>query len=487
MNFGPDLLATRLAALGATAEPLRLTVALSGGADSAALLHALARLAREPDPRLRTPHDAPPFRVQALDAIHVDHGLQAAAGALRDAAHRIAVACAVPLQVLEVRVDVAGEGVEAAARAARYAALARALVPGAWLVTAHHLEDQAETLLLQLLRGAGLRGLAAMPAIAPLGRGSVARPLLDVPRTALVAYARGAGLAWHEDPMNADPRYDRAYLRAEVWPRLTARWPAAATTIARTAAHAATAQRLLDAQAEADLGPVERGDALHVPSLLALPDERRAAALRHWLVVRRGLRLPPARRLALVDRELLRARGTNGPRLAWDGVELRRFGAELHLVRPLPELPAHAALWPAQSLELGGLGRLELDRVTVDANGSGEPEPCLASARVSVPLSVRPRSGGERLRPAGCAVRRPLKDLLREARVPPWLRDRVPVLWDAQRVVAVVLPDRTWIEADVAAARGEAGYRPVWRGAPSAPCAPGAAAPRFVEPDGPFG
>lgn len=480
MNFGPEPLVARLAALAADAGPLHLTVALSGGADSAALLHALARVARGEHAFERGPQAEPALRVQALDAIHVDHGLQAAAGELRAAARRVAAACGVPLRVLDVRVDARGESVEAAARDARYAALSNALAPGAWLLTAHHLEDQAETLLLQLLRGAGLPGLAAMPASAPLGPGRVVRPLLDVPRAALVAYARGAGLEWHEDPMNVEPRYDRAYLRSEVWPRLVARWPAAAATIARTAAHAAAAQRLLDAAAEAELARVERGRALHVPALLALDDDLRAVVLRHWLAARHGVRPPAARRLALVERELLRSRGTNGPRMAWDGVELRRFGDELHLVRPLPELPAHAALWPGQPLALGGLGTLDLERGADAADGA-----CLAVGRVTVPLSVRARSGGERLQRVGSEMRRPLKDLLREARVPPWLRDRVPVIWDAQRVVAVVLPDRTWIDADAAAAPGEAAYRLAWRDAPSMPYAGGDGA-RFVEPEARF-
>lgn len=487
MNFGPDALATRLAALAAesaippirdpTAEPLQLAVALSGGADSAALLHAAAALPRSGDGGVAPGGDRTGVRVRTLRAIHVDHGLQSAAGALRDAAERLAAACRVPLDVLAVRVAVDGASLEAAARDARYAALGAALAPGEWLLTAHHVEDQAETLLLQLLRGAGLRGLAAMPGRAPLGAGWIVRPLLDVPRAALVACARDAGLAWHDDPMNADPRFDRAYLRSEIWPRLVARWPAAATTIARTAGHVATAQRLLDAQSDADLARVERGAALHVPSLLELPDERRAAAVRRWLVARHGRRLPPARRLALVDRELLRARGANGPRLAWDGVELRRYGEELRLVEPLPELPPHAALWPDVPLDLGPLGCLILERCA--AAGA---DPAVAVARVHAPLSVRPRSGGERLRLSRGSGRRPLKDLLREARVPPWLRERVAVLRDGQRVVAVVLPDRAWVDADVAAVAGEPAYRIAWRDAPPTLRALPPAAPRFVEP-----
>jgi tRNA(Ile)-lysidine synthase len=444
MTLRPADVANRLAGLVPEFPDVAIAVALSGGADSAALLHALAAVARD-EPRLR------------LRALHVDHGLQSAAATLREAASRLAAGCAVPLEVLEVRVDpAAADGLESAARSSRYAALAGALAPGEVLVTAHHREDQAETVLLQLLRGAGLRGLAAMPASATLGPGRRVRPLLDVPRAALLEYAATHGLPCVDDPMNADPRFDRAYLRAEIWPRVVARWPAAAETLSRAARHAAEAQRLVDAVADEDLGRLARGAALDVPGLVALGAERRNAALRRWLA-RRGVRPPAARRLAIVERELLRARGPNGPRLAWDAVELRRHANELHLVPVLDALPAGASLTVGVDLGLGALGRLALRR----QRGSG-----IAADRVSLPLAVRPRSGGERLRRVPGAPRRALKDLLREAGLPPWVRERLPLLWDGARLVAVVVPGETWVSAEVAAAPDEEGYTVEWLDAP---------------------
>jgi tRNA(Ile)-lysidine synthase len=448
MSFDPATLARRLAGLLPGFPAASCVVAVSGGADSAALLHALSALATQ----------LPALHVRAL---HVDHGLQAAAVALREAATALAARCGVPIEVLRVDVDRDDrEGLEAAARRARYAALTTALRDGDALLTAHHRDDQAETVLLRLFRGAGLRGLAAVPAGRMLddARGlRLVRPLLDVPRADLVAYATANALPWVEDPMNIDARFDRGYVRHVLRPAIAARWPAADEALARAAAHAADAQAVLDAYADEDLRRLARGDALDVEGLRALAAARRTVVLRRWFAVR-SVRSPPARRLALVERELLDAVGPNGPRLAWDGVELRRFDGQLHLVPTLDALPGTAALSPGSSAQLGALGRLSL-RPTA---GEG-----LAAARVGVPLAVRARSGGERLRLAADGPRRAVKDLLREARVPPWLRERLPMLWDGARLVAIAHPDGAWIAADAAAGPGEPAYAVEWTDVPA--------------------
>jgi len=460
VRFGPELLAARLAPLRGGAGPVALAVAVSGGADSVALLHACAALARR-EPRY------------VVRALHVNHALQPAAAGLEAAARAAAGAAGLPFTVLAAAVAPADRaGVEAAARAARYAALFAALAPGEALVTAHHREDQAETLLLQLVRGAGLRGLAAMPAGIARGGHALLRPLLDVPRAALRDYARMHGLTWLEDPMNVDPRFDRAWLREELWPTLTARWPAAPVTLARAAAHLAGAQALLDEHAAEDLARVARGPALAVEPLLALSPARRAALLRYWLVRVRGLHAPAARRLALIERELLRSRGANTPRMAWPGAELARHAGLLYAFAPLPAAP-----WPLRlpaapaTVDLGRLGRLELEPCV----GSG-----LAVARGAGPLELRTRAGGERLQLAARGVQRELKDLLREARLPPWTRARVALVYAGAELLGVVLPAATWVGAQAAAGPGEPGVAIRWRAAPeelAAAPAPAAAAP----------
>ena len=451
MKFSPAVLHGHLAPLIGDTEPVMLVIALSGGADSAALADAAATLARTE-------------RRLGVRALHVDHGLGAGAAPLRGAAIALADALGLPLRILAVEVDPAAPGgLEAAARAARYGALEAALAPAECLLTAHHLEDQAETLLLQLLRGAGLRGLAAMPSAAPFGSGRLLRPLLGVPRATLRAYAQARGLAHHEDPMNADPRFDRAYLRHELWPRLTHRWPQAALTVARSASHIAAAQRLLDEHSAELIAALEAGPALSVEALLALPAGRRGELLRAWLA-RQGLSAPPARRQARIEAELLRARGAGLPRMAWAGAELRTFAGFLYAFAPLERLrlagralpgPGEAAL-PLG--ELGALGRLEVSATT----GAGLKWPAPGA-----PYTITARTGGERLRLRPDAPRRALKDLLREARLPPWARERA-ILIEGSTLAAVVLPHATWIAAEHAAGPGEAGVGLLWRGAPAA-------------------
>jgi tRNA(Ile)-lysidine synthase len=443
MDFSPALLAGHLAPLLPRPRP-RLAIALSGGADSAALLHALAEL-RGADPEL------------VLRALHVNHGLTPAAAELERAASAGARLAGVELAVLAITVDdAADEGLEAAARRARYAALGAALAPGECLLTAHHLEDQAETLLLQLLRGTGIRGLGAMPAASVLGHGRLLRPLLGVPRAALRAYAAGARLYWVEDPMNADPRFERAFLRARLWPAISERWPQAASALARTAAHAAAAQQLLDGGSALALAALRRGPALAIEGLLALSPATRAESLRYWLR-ERGVAPPSTQRLALIERELLRARGTGQPCMRWRGVELRTFAGFLYAFAPLAraELAGRPLPGAGGAIELGALGRVELA-----AGGAGGLR--LAGTEH---LRLAHRDGGERIRLAPGARRRALKDLLREAHLPPWARERaVLVVGDA--LAAVVLPHATWIAAEYTAGAGQAALALAWRDAP---------------------
>ena len=461
-EFGPGQLAAGLLPLLGEGVAPPLVVALSGGADSAALLAAAAALVAR-DGRL------------VLRALHVNHGLSGAA-ALQQAAIAAARRLRVPLQNASVTVeDAAGDGLEAAARAARYAAFAAALAPGECLLTAHHCEDQAETLLLQLLRGAGLRGLAAMSAAAPLGAGRLLRPLLAVPRAALRAYAAAEGVPWHEDPMNAQLRYDRGYLRHELWPTLQARWPAAAVTLARTAAHLAAAQRLLDEHSQAQLALLSSGAALSVAGLRGLSPELLRELLRYWLR-RQGLRMPATRRLAGFEREFLDSDPAASPRLVWNGGEIARHAGLLYAFAPLPPaaelLAAGPDLPPAPAVvSLGRLGALRI------GHGPGEALVLPGALRARLGL----REGGERLRLGAHRHERPVKDLLREAGIAPWARARALFLRIGGELVAIVLPGRCWIAADWRAPPGADGLKLEWLDAPAA-----LAPPAFVEPDSAF-
>jgi len=425
---------------GSAAEPLpALAVAFSGGADSTALLHAAVSL--------------PGCRVRAL---HVDHGLHAESAAWAEHCARAAAALGVECRVLRADVTreaIDADGVEGAARQARYRLLAAALEPGECLLTAQHRQDQLETVLLQLVRGAGLPGLAAMPAIAPFGGGRLLRPLLDRGRGELCDYLRARGIDWLEDPANSDPRFDRSYLRREVVPRLLARWPAADRSAARSARHLAEGAGLLRQLAAADLNRCDAGEGrLDAGRLRRLPRARQGNALRHWLRSA-GCRAPDARHLDRLLQEVVAGAGEQ-PRLHLGEAQVRRFRDRLYLLCGEPPAPPAGplALAPGDTLELpGGLGRLALR--------PGAPAG-LEPALVAGGCEVRFRSGGESLAPAAERPSRRLKQLLREEGVVPWMRGRLPLLYCGDELVAVA---DLWMAAR---RRRAGGVAVVWEGHP---------------------
>ncbi|HVN99334.1 MAG TPA: tRNA lysidine(34) synthetase TilS [Steroidobacteraceae bacterium] len=308
-------LARRLRELIGPLRGQRLCVAYSGGADSTALLAALATL--------RARHRL------GLRALHVNHHLQPAAGAMARSARGRARQLGVPCQVIDAPVRlVRGESPEAAARAVRYGALRARLRAGEWLVLAQHQDDQVESLLLQLLRGAGVAGLAASPARA----GVLLRPLLPMPRAQLLAYLRRRSLGWSEDPSNADDRYARNFLRLRVIPLLRERWPSLGVTLGRSAALAAEAQQLLAARADALLVDAVDGEALRVSVLRRFEAAERRNVLRRWLQLQ-GIPMPDQRRLLEVAGPMLRARHDAQPYIRWPGALVRRRGDRLHAFR----------------------------------------------------------------------------------------------------------------------------------------------------------
>lgn len=441
-----------------------LCVAFSGGVDSIALLLAALELraARsQPVPRCeqRSSDDASlsdPTEIM-LRAVHVHHGLQADASRWQARCEELCATLEVPLTVLRVDVDVDDpQGIEAAARRARYAAFRRELRVGEWLLTAHQADDQLETVLIQLLRGAGVAGLAAMPAAVPFGPGWLGRPLLGLRRSVLQAVAAAHDLRPAADPMNDDLRFDRAYLRRQVLPALQSRWPAAAVTVSRAAGHCATAQQLLD-----DLAAIDAREALDGPRLrlapLALLDHGRRANVLRWWLARAGIERPTAARLDEILRQMWAAPEQAQPVIRWRGGEVRRYRRMLYAMRdPPPAIEGEQVLYPERPVvPAAGLGMLSLSAAT----GQGLRAACCAAG-----LAVRPRRGGEAIRLRRGAPRRPLRLLLQEAHIVPWWRSSLPLLWSGTELVAVA--DR-WISADHAAASGEPGYLVLWKDAPA--------------------
>lgn len=416
----------------------RLGVALSGGLDSVALLDLLAAAA--------------PACGIALSALHVHHGLSRNADSWARFCSALCAGRGIPLTVERVRVDArAPEGPEAAARSARYAAFAARGEPV--LALAHHEDDQAETVLLQLLRGTGLKGVAAMPEWRPLpGTGvTLFRPLLGASRALLRAYAEGRGLAWIEDESNLEARFDRNYLRQEVAARLEARFPGWADRLARFARHAAAAEALLGELAALDGVPAAAGEALAVAPLRVLPETRRLNALRAFLA-KNGLAMPAEARLAQMAAQLLGARSDARVRLEHDGAALVRHRGAIAIVAA-----GRPGTWRVdwrgeRELELGAdRGRVRFDPAT----GEG----LCAGRATGEGWHFAPRAGGERVRLGERRPTRTLKNLLHESAVPAWQRERLPLLFHGSRLVWV---PGIGIAAGYACAPGEAGLRPSW-------------------------
>lgn len=376
----------------------RLIVAYSGGVDSTALLHLLAQAG-----------------VADLHAAHVHHGLQDAADDWAARCADQAAALGVPFSALHVSVAADHPaGPEAAAREARYGALRGVMKPGDVLVTAHHLDDQAETVLLRLLRGSGVQGLSAMRSLEAFEPGLLWRPLLQTSRAELQAYARAHELNWIDDPHNTNERYARSWLRQHVMPLLQQRWPAAADSFARSAALSAEAADLLEEVAAADCAAASAGQELAISALRRLSPARRMQALRWWLARVDGLSPVPYSILVRIEPELIDARIDAEPLLAWPGGELRRYRDQLYAMPPLQPPP------PEATLAWNGCGTLDLPA------GCGR-----LVAENSVPqagLLVRFAAGGERFQPMGSQHSRTLKNLFQESGVPPWQRLRTPLL-----------------------------------------------------------
>lgn len=399
---------TRELASGSGSGVRRLVLGFSGGLDSTVLLHALAQA-------------CPDFSLPVL-AVHVHHGLSPHADDWVQHAQSVCAELGIPLQVCRVQVLPQGS-VETAARTARHAAFARVLQEGDALMLAQHQDDQAETLIFRLLRGAGVRGLAGMAAVSrfPLAPGVFVpqwRPLLGLSRQALQQWAEARGLRWIEDESNQDTRHARNFLRHEVMPLLRTRWPLATATLAATALRLREADTLLtELAAELASQSVDMQQRLYIPCVLALSPARQRLLLRYWLQEQDFL-MPPEDMLERIRAEMMSAREDATPLLQWDGVEIRRYRQHLYAMRPLSALPENwQQMWSGEQdlcLPDGRLLRLE-----------SEPEA----------LCVTYRRGGERLLLRGHS--RELKVLFQENAVPPWERERLPLVWRGSELLGV--------------------------------------------------
>jgi tRNA(Ile)-lysidine synthase len=398
-----------LASLARLPTPGRYWVGFSGGADSTALLQAL--------------HECRDALPAAIQVIHFHHGLQAGADAWQDHCRAFCAERDLPFQAERLEIDRSGRSSpEEAAREQRYHAIGGLLQPREMYLTAHHAEDLAETLFLNLMRGSGVEGLAGIPVLRELGHGWVGRPLLEERRHELENYLAGRGIPWLTDPSNADTGFDRNYLRQELFPLLEQRWPGLVRRLSRTARNARTTAAAMARFVEGQSGELLQDRLkMPLPGLLDLDMEMQTLILRQWLRRHEVPMLPEQRLREFLD-QLRRGGADSLAEVRWQGWMLKRYRSELWLHGEEACQPC-----PDQAWREGSQAKL----------GSATGKLLLHGAAADIPPGwrIRPRRPGDRIRLQPGRPRRKIKHLFQAASIPPWLRGAVPVLeWDGEPV-----------------------------------------------------
>jgi tRNA(Ile)-lysidine synthase len=402
-------------ALSSFLNARRWLVAYSGGIDSHVLLHWLCAIPNHPP----------------IEVIHINHQLQSASGQWAAHCQHQAAQLDVPYHCVAVDIDQQVKGsLEEKARQARYQVFVSLLHAGDVLMQGHHLDDQVETLLLRLLRGSGSRGASAMPEQRSLGLGQLLRPLLHSCRADIEAYAARYNLHWVEDPSNQSLDFDRNFLRAQLLPVMSQRWPQYRQTLARAAGFNEESAELNNQLAALDFQRLNLSTvaaSIPLPVLTELNSARKKNVLRYWLQ-NLGLPLPSAAQLQAVMEEVISAKQDAEPLVQWPGAQIRRFNDALYAMKPLNAVDQASQQWDITTA-------IEFPCGTLSANatvGVG-----LNSVKIkNKAITVRFRSGGERCQPLGRSGSQTLKKLFQEYGLEPWLRDRTPLIYCDDELIA---------------------------------------------------
>ena len=411
-------------------------VAYSGGIDSHVLLH-LCHLAGLP-----------------VRAVHIHHGLQAEADHWDKHCQDVCSNLGIAYKCIHVDADpVPGESPEDAARNARYRALENELRKDDVLLTAHHQHDQAETLLLQLMRGAGPAGLASMPIIKPFGSGYHLRPLLGFSQQLLTAYAEQHNLTWVDDPSNADTSFDRNFVRKEVMPRLMQNWPNVNKALSRAASLQQDALEVIEAMACIDLAAVstQQRNGISISKLRQLSEVRQYNVLRYWIRAA-GYDKPRRNILQEIIESVLPAAEDATPLVLWGNTEIRRYQDTLYVLQALNSHEIHHVYaWDGEQPLY--IDTLNLELRLEQTLGKG-----LLQDAVARRLTVRFRQGGEQLRPHARQHMHSLKKLMQEAGIPPWQRNRIPLIYIDHQLACVC---GYWIAEAFSVGADQQGWNPV--------------------------
>lgn len=420
MSYTPELLLPNITSFSNVST---FWVAYSGGCDSHALLHSLVTLRSKINVEIK--------------AIHINHGLSALANEWEEHCRVICEQLNVPYVAIKVNVIAKKyssykSSPEEAARIARYAEWKKLINKDEVILLAHHQDDQAETVLIQLLRGSGVKGLAAMPAQQIFSKGLLCRPMLGFKREEIVSYAVDRGLNWIDDPSNFDTDFDRNFLRHEVVPLLETRWPSLKKTLSRTATHSAEADQLLTELAIQDWQHVKINNQINISTLIKLDEKRQRNVLRYWLVTICKLTSPDTVHLQRILDEVLTAAEDANPEVIWRGGEVRRYQGILYAQEKLVELQNNASLiWDELNNPLEYAG---IKLAATSSMGRGLSKNKLKN----MDIFLKFRQGGESCRPVGRGQNHQLKKLFQEWQVPPWQRASVPLIYVGDELAQVV-------------------------------------------------
>lgn len=413
-------------------------IAYSGGMDSHILLHALAEIREHIKPH--------------IIAIHINHGSNKNADLWQQHCRDICQVYDIEFKYNNIVLS-AHQGSESLAREKRYAIFSELVKKNHLLLTAHHANDQIETILFRLLRGAGAEGLSGIPVYRAFSQGYLLRPLLAYSRQGLHDYAIGASLNWIEDDSNQSNQHDRNFLRNKIIPELSSRWPGILKTIPRAAQHQTELKDLIAEIAESDLQSIcgDNFSNIYIDKFRQLSAARRKHVLRTW-IKKNQWPIPDAQLLDKIDKELIAAGIDRNPCIQWQGAEMRRYRNQLYI---MPALVAHDPVssirWDLRQTLITASGSL----TTVATEGHGINQSLIPDNIVE----VKSRQGGETIRPVGQAHTRTLKKLFQQAAVPPWLRNRIPLLFYKDDIIAVA---DLWINKKYVATGSQLGWKIIW-------------------------
>lgn len=415
-------------------------IAYSGGLDSHVLLQVLASIQNKIKPK--------------LIAVHINHGISNDADLWVKHCQRICEDLVIEFQTFSVDLShKSDKGTEAFAREKRYEVLGNLISSHDLLLTAHHMDDQVETILLQLMRGSGPDGLVGMPQAREFSKGILLRPLLDYSREEIRDYALSESLSWVEDESNKSNKYDRNFLRNRIIPELITRWPGALKTMQRAARHQAEARSLINEISGSDLDVVCESiyTKVDISRFNNLSGIRKKNVLRAW-IKKNKLDMPDAQIVEKIIAEVIHANTDRNPCVKWKGGEIRRYRGYLYIMKLLP---AHDVelnkCWDLdESLKLTS-GYLK----AVSGKGSGIKKDMLSNDIVE----IRYRQGGEQIRLSGRVETHELKKLFQAQGILPWLRDRIPLIYHKNELIAVA---DLWVESKYAATEDEAAWQIIW-------------------------